>query len=924
MLSQESLQERITLSDAAQRLGLQIRSKTINTEMWGRTSDSNPDITINVDHGFWRMVNGQGGGNIIDLAMWAKQCDFPTAHKLLHDLFHIHYLPVVQQEDTNEDDQQLLNYIAQKCLEESAKCTEYLQNERGIPEHIIKAGIQNKTLGWTDYTNPKLKPNEIHYGGEAVSFITYLPGTRALAAVDYRYLSPELNGGMKTKSLGQKNNVFWTLDPRAVSRARTVYVVEGPLDALSIEAAFSNRPDICAIALRGTQVSINWKAFRGKRLISCYDNDEAKPDKRNPDGPYRCYSAEAEWRIHEACLANGVACFFVDRSEWEIGQDANDVWKATKAKHHFEKLEPWLIPGLSGKANDDGQQHKPRVYLPAHDHQQYWRFRVKPDFTSFIKLSNSEDGESRETYEDVAGFRVAGLSRVEIASATATMSGEEDSAPRVNFVAVYQSPRGGNELQRRVMEDEQLHNLDQWRKAGPIFKPAQFARMLSIFERTIGIGSIHAANFVGLCYLNGKARVNEGKDCFFTEPKQQCPYHDFSFPRGQRGHVYTVMTAYQETFKNNAAALALTWVVGAQLKLYLGFWPHMIMQADKGRGKSTLIKRLERTTGMKMFSGQSMGTEYRLLTSVSGTSHPIGWEELSARKSEIIQRAVSLLQECYQYTETTRGSAQTHFLISAPVLLAGEDVPVESLTGKTVRTNLNHGKGTLLDENLPKFPMYEWTQWLAELPKHVVLDCYKNALGKCKLHSRAREEDSGAQRMVHNYAALMTAWRLIRSFGNWEDFLEEFERDLITEMNSHIADTNNDREPWIWIVEIIADEISAQRYPYPYIFEKAKDSNAEANYLVIRTSHMMAHLSSSMALKEKYNHLPVKTARVLKRQIAQAGVIAEDDVNRSIHGNSVGHMQKLDLKKLEEYGVFLSVPEKTRSYNGGQHASELF
>lgn len=923
MLSQENLEARIPLPHAAQRLGLKRFKASTDSELWGRPDAMQPELMINLQHCFWRDMQSQGGGNVIDLAMWVDGCDFPTAYKMLHDIFHIHYLPIAEQVGDESEDNQRLQYIAQLNLEHAEKCRDYLKNQRGIPDHIINAGIQNKTLGWTDYTNPKIKPNEPHHGGEAVSFLTYLPGTRQLAGVDYRYYAPDLNGGMKTKSLGKKNNVYWTLDPRAVESATTVYVVEGPIDALAIEAAFSNRPDVCAIALRGTQVTIDWKPFRGKKVISCYDKDAAKPDKRNPDGPYRCYSAEAEWRIHEECLAAGVACFFVDRTEWEIGQDANDVWKSTKNRHHFERLEPWLIPGLSGKANDEEQEYKPRLYLPQHDYQQYWRFRVKPDFTSYVKLSKNEDGETSESLEDVAAFRIAGLSRVKIASATATMSGENDSAPRISFVAQYQSARAGYELQSRVMEDEQIFNIDQWKKAGHVWRPAQFARMLNIFERTINVGSVHAANFVGVCYLNGKARVNEGKDCFFTEPKQQCPYHEFSFPRGHRSHVYPVVTAYQDTFKQNAAAMALVWIIGAQLKIYLGFWPHMIMQADKGRGKSTLIKRLERTTGMKMFSGQSMGTEYRLLTSVSGTSHPIGWEELSARKSDIIQRAVSLLQECYQYTETTRGSAQTHFLISAPVLLAGEDVPVESLTGKTVRTNLNHGKGELLDENLPKFPMYEWAQWLTELSKTTVLDCYKNALGKCQLHSRARDDDSGAQRMIHNYAALMTAWRLVRSFGGWEDHFEDFERDLITEMNTHIADTNNDREPWIWIVEIIADEISAQRYQFPYSFEKFKEGDPEPSFLVIRTTHIMSHLSTSMALKDKYNHLPVKTARVLKRQIDQAGVIAEDGVTRSIQGNRIGHMQKLDLKKLEEYGVSMSVPDKSKAFYGESNEGRL-
>ncbi|AYA63848.1 toprim domain-containing protein [Alteromonas sp. RKMC-009] len=916
MLTLDQLRERIALPDLAGRLGMVRCSQNGDVQLWRRKDAERPEISINLMHAFWRDARGQGGGHVLDLVMWAMDQDYPTANRTLHNMYYLHYLPLREDEEEDTSDTDKLLYIANKNAEQAGNAYKYLNSERGIPDHVIKAGIENRSLGWTNYINPKVAAGEPHHGGEAVSFNTFHPHTKMLAAVDYRYYDAELNGGMKTKSLGQKNGVFWMLDPRALREAQTVYVVEGPLDALSIEAAFWGNPTVCAIALRGTQVQVNWQLFRGKTIMSCYDKDEPKEDKRNPNGPYRCYSAEAEWRIHEGCLAAGVACFFVDRSEWEYGQDANDIWKEHKSRLKFTRKESWLIPGLAGRDNDDDQQQraKPRIYLPHHDQQQYWRFRVKPDFISFIKISTNDEGEQKESYEDVAGYRVAGISKVEIASAAATMSGEDDNAPRVQFVALIQNPRHKAELQRKVMEDEQLHNLDTWRKLGPIFNAKMFSRMLNIFERTIGIGSVNAANFVGLCYLKGKPVVNEGKDCFFTEPKQQCPYSDFAFPRGMRGHAAQVIEAYQTTFTDNAAARALIWVIGAQLKLFLGFWPHLIVQAGKSSGKTTLVKRIERSTGMKMLSGQSMGTEYRLMTSVSGTSHPIGWEELSARKAEIIHRAVSLLQESYNYTETTRGSAQTPFLIAAPVLLAGEDVPVESLTGKTVRTDLSNRKGPLMPENLPKFPMYEWMQWLAQLNKATVQQVFSVCLEKCKVYCRSRDNDRGAERMVNNYAALMTAWRLARSFAGIEDFTEEFERDLITEMNAHIADTNNDRDPWIWIVEIIMDEIAAGRYPFPYCFEKQTDfSSNDADFLCIRVPQMMAHLSTSVALREKYNNMPVKTPRVLKQQLEQAGCIEADGKVRGIDGRRVANMQRLDLKKLEQYGITVTVPENTRA-----------
>ena len=75
---------------------------------------------------------------------------------------------------------------------------------------------------------------------------------------------------------------------------------------------------------------------------------------------------------------------------------------------------------------------------------------------------------------------------------------------------------------------------------------------------------------------------------------------------------------------------------------------------------------------------------------------------------------------------------------------------------------------------------------------------------------------------------------------------------------------------------------------------------------------MMSHLSTSVALREKYNNMPVKTARVLKHQIEQAGVMNNDGVVRSINGTRLGHMQRLDVKKMEQYGISVTAPENLR------------
>ena len=98
------------------------------------------------------------------------------------------------------------------------------------------------------------------------------------------------------------------------------------------------------------------------------------------------------------------------------------------------------------------------------------------------------------------------------------------------------------------------------------------------------------------------------------------------------------------------------------------------------------------------------GLRVGLRASISATTHPVGWEEISARKQQVIDAAVALLQESYQYTVTRRGSEMTEYMLCAPVLMAGEDVPVVSLTGKIVRASLRV-KGELIPDDLPRFPV---------------------------------------------------------------------------------------------------------------------------------------------------------------------------------------------------------------------------
>lgn len=920
MASIQELKSRIDLHDLAARLGI-ARGKGGNANYHSpHHRDKSPSLSIDTTGKSFRDFSAEGvpysKGSCVDLLMYVKGLsDVGDAMKWLHEEYGIPF-DVSSNISTPVREKSRVEFIADRCLADPSPVRAYLTS-RGICDAVIDAAIKNKTLGFNQWTSSKKEQGQFGYGGEAAAFIVRDPLTSAVLAVDLRYLNPSLNGDVKTQTQGDKDGIIWTSDLRRLKQARLVYIVESAINCLSIETANSHA---CAIALRGlgNVDLVDWSFLRGKQIILCLDNDLPFPDEHRLAGQRP--GPEAAWRLVERLTSLNIGVIQVDQSEWYTKDgaplnDVNDVLVARgvdQLKVWLSKLEPWLIPGLRG---EEGQQGRKRIYLPAHDFAQYWKFRVRTDFTTYIGKVDEQsagDGEIVKTpiYQDLAGFRVAAISRVSIASASSTMTGDPDQQPAVFFAVSVQTPRHGALLQRRVMQDDQLHNLDGWKKFGPVWNGGAFSRMINILERTADLGSRQAANFVGLAWRNGKLIVNEGADCYFTEPEKQCPYHNLTFPTGTTCDAREVIHAFQVTFKKNAALLPLIWSLGGHLKALLGFWPHMMIQADKGSGKSTLIKRLERAIGMTMFSGQSLNTEFRLLTSISHTSHPVGWEELSARRQEVIDKAVGMLQENYQYTITRRGSEMTEYLLSAPVLLAGEDVPVRSLLGKIIRTDLTGKKGPLMPDDLPRFPVKEWLTYPSHLSKKEVMNRYSEIRTICLNASRASGTDEGALRMSGNYAAMYLAWLYLTEFAGIESDHGHVDADLFEEMNRHISETSADREPWVWIMEIVLSEIAANRFSYPYTWQ-----HEPMPALLIRTSHIMDHIATTPSLREKWNGLPVKSDRVFKKQMINAGLISPDQsCERTINTQRVSNLQIIPIEKLRLFGLD-ATPSVHTSFN---------
>jgi hypothetical protein len=79
----------------------------------------------------------------------------------------------------------------------------------------------------------------------------------------------------------------------------------------------------------------------------------------------------------------------------------------------------------------------------------------------------------------------------------------------------------------------------------------------------------------------------------------------------------------------------------------------------------------------------------------------------------------------------------------------------------------------------------------------------------------------------------------------------------------------------------------------------------------------MDHMRQTPYLREFWDGLPIKSDRVFKRQLEQAGVVLMGgeagppkslEVERVVKGQRVGHMVALSLSALKTFGLYAVVP----------------
>jgi hypothetical protein len=791
-------------------------------------------------------------------------------------------------------------------------CT-WLNEAHNIDARLSSRYVKAGSLGHVSQPSRTVPAGEAGHGGPGVAFICR-DAHAGVHALDTHYFDAELNGGVASNIKGATKGVVWVPCLRELAKAHTVVVTLSPIDALSVMVL--QRPGLHAMAALNTEYMEQFpvQLLRGKHVVLALGNDPVNAAGHRP-------ATEAAWTLHERCLMADIAAMMLDVSEWQHNEWAciNDILRGggeQDLRIFLGKLSTAAIPGLEGGDDTQPEGARKRLVLPTHDWTVYWNFKAQPDFTHVIENRDVRraDGsiDSQPTTKDLCAFRIAGVSRIEVASPRSCMTGEIDSEPSDQF-AISVQVADSRRLIRKVVARDALFNLDQWKKLGGVFNPQKFTRLLAIWQRATHIGQRRAVNFVGLCWRDGQLVVSEGPDCYFTEPENQCLYHNLVFPNGPRADAATVINAYRRTMTNGAALQLLVWTLCSHLKAFIGYWPHMTQQAEKGSGKSVLNTELAKTTKIELVGPQAIGSAFRILIITSYSSLPVAVDEFSTNKQPIRLEVIKAAQGSYQHEISVRGRSGTviRYNQCSPILFIGEEVSVDSLISKTVRTRLsNKYHGSMLSDELPVFPLRAWLDYLATQDKGEIKSRVARAKEFLTDNMTAGTNDATANRMVENYAAVLAGWKLLAEWAGVDLQGDDFASKLLLEMNAHIDESNSSRLPWVWIVEKIFSEISAGRFNFPHRFEQELDDEGnEFDVWFIRPGHIMDHIFSSVHLRDFAASLPISSPKVLSMQLKSAGVVLSDRNSRTLpRPHAVGmqrvdHLYKLDTRKLDAYGL---------------------
>ncbi|MBF0108029.1 MAG: toprim domain-containing protein [Magnetococcales bacterium] len=846
------LKESIDLHDLANRLGLQRQKEGENYRAPWR-EDKKPSLSVFADGRKWKDHGSAEGGDCIDLVKRVKGVDTQEAMRFLHELYGFPFdRPANDPPDqANHENAAIKIWTKTKNHKNLHFSAQYLTETRKLPADRVTSW-QGQSFGYSDWSPSKGNAKE---HGPAVTF-PVVNKDGVVTAVNMRYL--EEGHEPKMRFLGEASGGFFIPD-LAIRKAPIIWLVESPIDALTLTAAGCPAMAFLSVSMAGA-FPFSWLKDH-QRLMILADND--------PPG------MKAAATLYHRAISGGVTVQWV---EWiQDFKDPNDALQAGKS---LEQIRTW-----ANKA-DTSMFPAKDVFVPTHEFGRLNHFICYLDTTEYHR--ETEDGPE---YKPVAGFRVYRLDPI-IIHHPATAIDPSDSGNSARKVLVAYRRTDSNVIQRRVIGSEDISSSNVLQKLGHLHN----ARQMALLLQTLGRDQRHSqesVGVIGLVHVGGKLQLMDAKNSHLTD--EECVYHRLHIPSAPPGSARGILEQVDGLMKQHLGVIQLGWFLGSLMKVFLGFWPHLVIGGHSGSGKTVIAGIMQKLIGFDLKESSELQTPYRRMKAISNHLYPVLFDEISRIDPKDCDDFVNLMHVSYRASVRHHGMKGV-FLVAAPVCLIGQDNPITdaAINTKIVQFDMD-GMKNEVGMFTPKtpFPVREWAHFLMDrwdkVKANERLKIHTQSLFK---HLKRDPSDTNIGRLVDNYAALQFALEEVFTFSGYTN--DAVWQTVVDLMNQHLVETALVRRESLAIMEKLAEEITlANRHetPIPFLVDEK-----EGGRLFIHTATILPFL------EKRGHHFPVTTSKRLVAHLSRDGLLLGRNVRKTI-GPNVYKCAVLSLRKLEKLGV---------------------
>lgn len=558
-----ALKEAIDLHDLFEKLGLE-KGRSGNYKAPWRT-DERPSISIYDGGRKWKdHGDSTKAGSAIDIVMEVMEMDVPAAMRYLHDLYGFPKSTANTVEVSQSQPKASYLWRVVSCHKGIEQAVDYLVNERKLPRDFVEK-YSGKLFGFSDYHPPNNPSDPSH--GPAVAFPCGFPG-QPPAVLNLRYLESEHEPKVRHIGGDATGVLFAASDWSRIKKASIVWWVEAPIDALTLAAAGCPAVSFLS-ASNANSVVLDW--MRPNQLLRLWgDKDSA--------------GNSAVRKLYHRAIDAGLTpqCVDVKNFKWKDPNDGLQNGMSLEDINHIaQEVSTKLFPvGL--------------IYLPEYEFIAQSAVRAHLDSMEIETRKKEDDGDEKTKVIQISGFRVYRLDLLRIHDSSSVFGIQDEYlSPEIRTLVHYRRV-DSNVIQRSVIFGTDIGKLSAWQNFGWIHSQTHLLRITQILARDVHSTS-DDVQVVGLVKVNGEYFLQNGPDTYLNN--RECIYHDLVIPSAPQEFSSKIIIDLDLMLKNHLAVIIFSWALGALLKVYLGYWPHLFAPAPTGAGKTTLLDNIKKLTG---------------------------------------------------------------------------------------------------------------------------------------------------------------------------------------------------------------------------------------------------------------------------------------------------------------------------------------